>query len=203
MKVKALAAAVGLTFIKGDSETNVREFDGLQKRVTGSQLLDAGGSAGGDAMSLAKLDEAIDLVDDPTHIFMSKALRRLLTQAGRDTAVGGFITYDKDEFGRPIMRYNDLEIIRLYGADSADTVLPFSEASPGGGAAVSTSLYVASLGEGKVKGIQNGTMDVRDLGELQTQPVYRTRVEWFMGLAVEHGRAVARLRGIKNAAVTK
>ena len=37
--------------------------------------------------------------------------------------------------------------------------------------------------EDGVTGIQNGGMDVRDLGELQTAPVWRTRVEWFTGIA--------------------
>ena len=54
-----------------------------------------------------------------------------------------------------------------------------------------------------VVGLQNGIMEVRDLGELQTMPVMRTRVEWLVGMAVMHGRAAARLRGISNAAVTK
>jgi hypothetical protein len=44
-------------------------------------------------------------------------------------------------------------------------------------------------------------MDVRDLGELQASPFFRTRVEWFAGIACWHGRAAARLWGIKNAAV--
>jgi hypothetical protein len=45
-------------------------------------------------------------------------------------------------------------------------------------------------------------MDVRDLGEVQTAPVKRTRVEWLAGLCVEHGRSAVRLRGIKDGAVT-
>jgi hypothetical protein len=45
-------------------------------------------------------------------------------------------------------------------------------------------------------------MEARDLGELQTKPAMRTRVEWYAGIAMFHGRAAARLRGISNAAVT-
>jgi hypothetical protein len=45
-------------------------------------------------------------------------------------------------------------------------------------------------------------MDVRDLGEVDDKPVYRTRVDWLIGLAVMHGRAIARVWGITNAAVT-
>jgi hypothetical protein len=40
------------------------------------------------------------------------------------------------------------------------------------------------------------------LGELQTKPVYRTRVEWLVGLAAMHGRCASRIWGITNAAVT-
>jgi hypothetical protein len=50
-------------------------------------------------------------------------------------------------------------------------------------------------------GIQNGPMDVRDLGELQTKPAKRTRVEWHAGIALFHGKAACRLGGITNAAI--
>jgi hypothetical protein len=44
-------------------------------------------------------------------------------------------------------------------------------------------------------------MDVRDLGELQTQPVSRTRCEWYSGLAIFQGKSAARLYDITDAAV--
>jgi len=199
MKVKALAGAISNAFFKGDSETNPREFDGLQKRVSGAQLIDAGDTPGGDALSLALLDEAIDNTDNPTHIFVSKAMRRAITQAAKNAAVGGNVTWGKDDFGRQIATYNDLPLVTPSAADGSDTVLGFNEAAPAGGTAQCTSVYVASIGEAKVKGIQNGTMDVRDLGELDEAPVVRTRVEWYVGLVVEHGKAVTRIRGIKKA----
>jgi hypothetical protein len=203
MKVKALAAAITQKLIKGDSSVNPREFDGWQRRLgNGSQVLSAGSTAGGAALSLAALDEAIDAVDGPTHLVMSKAMRRKFTAAARDTAVSGYVVTSKDEFGRPQYSYNDLPILVAYNNNGGDDILPFNEASASG-AATSTSIYVASLGEGKVTGLQNGTMDVRDLGELQTAPVYRTRVEWYVTQAVMHGRALARIRNIGNLAITK
>ena len=72
---------------------------------------------------------------------------------------------------------------------------------PASGTATATSIYVVSFGEGMLQGIQSGVMDVRDLGELQTQPVKRTRVEWYAGIALFHPRAAARLWSISNAAV--
>lgn len=203
MKIKALAAAITQKIIKGDSSTNPREFDGWQRRLgTGSQVISAGSTAGGAALSLQALDELIDAVDNPTHLVMSKAMRRKFTAAARDTAVSGYVQWTTDAFGRRVAVYNDLPILVAYGANGGDEVLPFNEAAASG-AATASSIYVASFGEGRVMGLQNGDMDVRDLGELQAAPVYRTRVEWYVGQAVMHGRALARLRNIGNLAIVK
>ena len=85
--------------------------------------------------------------------------------------------------------------------DTGTSILPFTEAATSG-TATATSIYVVSIGGDGLTGIQNGGVDVRDLGELQTAPVYRTRVEWFTGLAIFNGRAVTRLWSIADAAVT-
>lgn len=202
MKVKSLAQDWARVFVKGDSESNPREFDGLQKRLTGTQLIAAGATANGDALSLLKLDEAIDAVSGATHLLMPKAMRRRLTAAARNKDVGGNISWTKDEFGRQVAVYNDLPILVPYSDNGGSEFLAFDEACPAGGTNTGTSIYVLGLGVGKLQGIQNGVMDVRDLGELQTKPVFRTRVEWYAAIALLHGRAASRLWGIKDAAVT-
>jgi hypothetical protein len=199
MKVRALSLAWTQKFIKGDSMSDPREFDGLQNRVAGQQIIDAGSTSGGDALSLLKLDEAIDQTLNPTHLIMNKAMRRRLTVAARTYTIGGFITYDKDAFGRPITKYNDLPILIVDQDNTQSAILGFTEACASG-SAVGTSIYVVSMGDGMLSGLQNGGVDVRDIGELQTAPVYRTRVEWYNGFAVFNGRAVTRLRYIKDAA---
>jgi hypothetical protein len=202
MKVKALALAWTKKFIKGDSESDPREFDGLQARLTGDQLLDAGSTDGGDALSLLKLDELIDLVDDPTHLIFNKTMRRRLTQASRNQSVGGHVRFDIDEFGRQVMMYNDLPILDAAKDNEGNEILPFTEVGSGGATATATSIYCISAGPGMLDGIQNGTIDARDLGELESKPALRTRVEWYSGIAMWHGKAAARLRGIKDAVVT-
>lgn len=199
MKVKALALAWEATFIKGDSVADPRQFDGLQKRITGSQLLTAGTTSGGDPLSLSKLDELIDQVNSPTHLIMSKAMRRRLTQAARGNA-GGFIQWERDAFGRQIAVYNDLPIITLENDNNDQPILAFDEADAQGGS-TSTSIYCVSFTDGMFTGIQSGTIDVRDLGELQDKPSYRTRVEWYSGIAIFNGKGAARLSGIKDAAI--
>lgn len=201
MKIRALSLAWTKKFIKGDSSTEPREFDGLQNRVVGNQLINAGSTSGGDALSLYKLDQAIDQCLNPTHLLMNKTMRRRLTQAARTYTVGGFITWTTDAFGRQLAMYNDLPILTVDLDESQTAILPFTEANPGGGTAASTSIYVLSLGDGMMTGIQNGMVDVRDLGELDSKPVFRTRVEWYSGIAIFHGRAAVRLNGIKDAAV--
>jgi hypothetical protein len=201
LKVKALAAALTTTIIKGDSETNPREFDGLQKRITGAQLIENGSTNGGDPLSLTKLDEAIDATTNPTHIILSKAMRRRLTAAARNTGIGGFITYEVDAFGRQIAFYAGLPLLVPYSDNSGTEPIAFDEVGAGGGTATATSIYVVGMGDGLVSGIQSGPMQVRDLGEMESTPASRTRVEWYAGLCIEHGRAATRLRGISNAPV--
>lgn len=198
MKIKAIADAWAQKLIKGDSSSDPREFDGLQVRLTGNQKIAAGSTANGSALSLAKLDELIDAVDMPTHLIMSKAMRRRLTTAARNTSVGGFITYSKDQFGQTVTRYNDLPILTTNNGSTE--ALPFTEACTSG-TATGTSIYCVSFASGRLNGIQNGDMDVRDLGELDTKPVLRLRVEHYAGLACYHGRAAARLWSIADAAV--
>lgn len=203
MKIKALSLFLAKKFIKGDSTSDPREFDGLQNRISGSQIIeaDASPSNGGDPLSLVNLDEAIDAVDDPTHLIMSKAMRRRLTVAARTTSVGGFISYDVDEFGRRLTQYNDLPILYADQDETGSRVLAFDEVASTGATATATSIYTVSFGENMLVGLQNGIMEVEDLGEIDAKPVLRTRVDWLVGMAALHGRSASRVRGISNAAV--
>ena len=200
MKVKALALRWTETFIKGDNATEPREFDGLQTRLTGTQLVAAGATANGTPLSLAVLDQAIDAVDMPTHLLMNRTMRRRLSAAARLSTVGGYVTYDLDAFGRRVTYYNDLPIMLADQDETGTEILPFSEAASSG-TATATSIYVLSLEEGMLTGIQSSPAQVSDLGELDTKPSLRTRCEWYCGISLWHPRAAARLWTISDAAV--
>ncbi len=204
MKAKSLAHTWAHKFIKGDSSTTPKEFDGLQVRLAGSQLVS--NSAGtGAALSLLKLDEAIDATDNPTHLYMSKAMRRLITAAGRGGGSGpavGSVQMSVDAMGNQLTTYAGLPI--LIADDNADSqaTLGFNEAAEGGGS-TSTSIYVLSLGESMLTGIQTAPPEVRDLGEIDSQEVYRTRFSWYSSIALVHPRSATRLYGITNATVVE
>lgn len=205
MKSKALALELTKTFFKGDSATRPNEFDGLEKRVTGSQLIyaDGAGTAGkqfavsatGDSEFLAKLDELIDAVEgEPDVLFMSKAMRRKVKGVLQRST--HYIENGSDAFGRPVTTYAGIPI-RVIEADGAGTqILGFSE-TVGTSTGVCASIYAVKFGADQyVSGLRNGSVDVRDLGEIDAKPVYRTRIEFYSGLAVFHGKSVARLAGI-------
>jgi len=208
MKIKSLALYLTSKFINGDSVADPREFDGLRTRIGGSQLFEAGGDNAYDsgyaataiqALSVGSaLDRAIDAVDDPTHLIMSKDMRRLLSRAVKSTSVSGNIEWDKDDLGKRIAYYNDIPIITTDMDDTGAKIIGFNEASPNAGSTAASSMYVVNFGPNMVTGIQNDFMDVRDLGEIDASPVMRTRLEWLIGLAVQHGRSCSRIWGIAN-----
>lgn len=201
MKVKALALTWTKKFIKGDNSADPREFDGLQVRLTGSQKIQAGATANGTALSLAKLDELIDATEGANALLMNKAMIRRLTAAHRISTIGGHIDFTKDTYGTKLTTYAGLPIYPIEQDATGTEIMGFTEAATSG-TATATSIYAVNFGPGMVEGFQNGGIDVRDLGELDAKPVWRTRVEWFTGLLVQHPRAAARLWSIADAAVT-
>lgn len=202
--VKSLSLNWTRTFFKGDSVSNPLEFNGLQWWLGNSstQVLNAGSTSGGDPLSLAALDEALSLCKgENRHIYANRKMTLLLTAAARNTAVGGFVQYMPQEFGAPIVTYQGVPIHMIEEDASGTEILPFTESNPGGGTPASTSIYVVSHDPMGVVGLQNGGIDVADLGEIDSKPVLRTRVEWMCGLAVMDARAAVRIQGIKNAAI--
>ena len=207
LKIAALRLGWEYQFIKGDSALDPRGFDGLQKRVTGNQLIsnvDAGG-----VLSLAKLDELCSQVErmgGTTHLVMGRKMRDRLSAASRATGVGGFIQYQQDQFGRKLPFYDGIPIL----IDSlSNPILGFTEASPDGSKTTCTSIYAVTFGPRMLTGIQGRNdgapggygISARDLGEIDSKPVFRTRVDWHCSFAIYNGYSVARLYGITDGAV--
>jgi hypothetical protein len=198
MKAKALSLSWTKGFFKGDHTTNPLEFDGLEKRLTGGQVIYAGDD--GAAVTLPMIDELIDAVEgEPDALFMSKSMRRdikFLLQKSTHYVENG-----SDAFGRPVSTYGGIPI-RVIETDVAGAeILGFGETR--GSSAVTASIYAVRFGADQfVSGLRNGIVSVRDLGELETKPCFRTRIEFYCGMAVFHPRAAARLAGITKAVAT-
>ncbi|QHZ49936.1 major capsid protein [Paenibacillus larvae] len=186
MKTKALSLAWTKTFFKGDVAKTPKSFDGLEKRLTGKQVIDGRGGE----LTLTMLDELIDAVEGlPDAIFCSKAMRREIKRVIQEHH--GYTESDYDAYGRPVMLYGGVPVRIIEEDEKGQEILGFDEANN------TTSLYVVKFGaEQYVSGLQSGAINVRDLGELQEKPVFRTRIEWYSSFAVFHPRAAARLSGV-------
>lgn len=201
LKIKAISNRWTLDFIKGDSSANPRDFDGLQNRTSGFSVVSAGSGSGGSALALTVLDEAIMRAHNPRYLLMGRQMHVRLTQAGRDTGSGGAgtnVRTSKDEFGRPVTMYGDLEVIQVTDNSMNDNILGFTEAAASGPNTAS-SIYIVGVGDEGLEGIANGGFQVRNLGEDNAAPREDTRVEWYVNYHKNHPRSVIRVRNISNA----
>lgn len=203
MKARAMGFKFTESFFEGDTDVDINSFDGLRKRLTGNQkMLNA---SGGGALSLDKLDEAIDrVVGTPDYIFMNRTLRRKLTHLGRDagtTSGHPLIDIGDDKFGHQVSRYRGIPLVIVENELDASSILAFDE-DPGDGTSDTASIYIVRFGEDMIHGItgEGGSfMDVKDFGEMESAPQHLGRIEWYAGLCVVHPRAAVRLYGITNA----
>jgi hypothetical protein len=190
------------TFVSGDQSTNPRVFNGLQQRSAKYSRTDHNSAAsGGAALSLLKLDQSINKVNKPTHIFAPYDSRPLWIQAARNTSLSGFVMQTWDGVGELKMSYAGLKFLWGYPKDDHPAPLQFNEVGNGGGSAVTGSLYILSMGEGNCAGMQIRPMEVRDIGLLQDGITYRTHLAWDVGLVDEHKYCIQRLDSWTNAAI--
>jgi hypothetical protein len=201
--IRSLSMQINDTMINGDSSTNPRQFDGLRRRITGNQLIPANLSTpnANAPLSMAALLKAIDEVMNPSAILMSPAMKRRLDVAAQQN-MGGEIRVGKDDFGFRTSYLNGLPILPVGYDNTGKWIMDFNESGPAGGSQ-SSSIYIVSFDNEGVRGLQNGGIMVDDLGELDAKPVYRTRIEWQLGLTVHRGRAASRIWGITDAPVTQ
>lgn len=202
MGITAFAQLWVNTFVYGDNSANPRVFNGLAVRANKySRDFHNNTGSGGGALSLAKLDNAINNVKEPTHILAPYASRPLWIQAARTTTLSGFVMQTWDEIGELKMSYAGLPFLWGYPKDFHPPVLQFNEVGSGGGSAVTASLYVLALGEGNLRGIQIRPLEPRDIGLLQDGKTYRTHLAWDVGLVDEHIYCMARLDDWTNATI--
>ena len=187
-RVRAMRMAWEALFINGDSNQSPAEFDGLAARIkSGSSQFFANG---GGALDLGKLDEVIDAVDAQggrKYLVMSKSARRHLSKHAR---ANGQIEIARSEFGYQQLSYSGVPVLELDRDHKNVAILDSNPAAQ--------DIYVVSFGNDHLTGIQNGGVNIRELGEDHAQPQMITRVEWYCGLALINGRAAARLADITS-----
>lgn len=203
MKVKAASYKFQDTFINGDTAVDANGFDGLKKRLVGPQIIDAGtngipivGASDDDRHTFFdKLDELIARCN-PDVLYMNSLVRSKIKSAARRLTI-----YDetKDDFGRKISLYDGRPLLDIGQKADQSEIIPQTETQ--GTANDCSSIYGVRFGHDEgdqaVTGLTNGGVKVRDLGEIDSKPAFRTRIEFFCGVGVFGGKAAARLRGVQ------
>jgi hypothetical protein len=205
MKVKAATYKFQDAFINGDTAVDANSFDGLKKRLTGTQVLDAAtnglpvvGTTDNERYEFFEaLDALIAAVKGGVDVlYMNSMIVARIKSAAR--RIGKYET-SRDEFGRKIDEYDGIPFRDIGTKADGSLIIPQTETQ--GTSSVASSIYAVRFGEDEgdraVTGLTNGGVQVKDLGELESKPAYRTRIELYAGLAV-FGPGAARLRGILN-----
>ena len=188
-----------------DGTGTAKDFKGVNSLITeglGQTIIQA---SGGGALTLAKMDEAHDLLRAQSSadvILMNRTVRRKLTDLGRNSS-GYFSLIDvgDDRFGRQIMQWNGIPV-RIIGDDKDGTAILGYDEDPGDGATDTTSIYYIAFGEDEnVTGLLGlgGSFDVVDFGETEAAPGHMGRVEVYPGVAIYNPLSIVRHYGILDA----
>lgn len=208
LKVKAMAFKIQDTFINGDTAVDANSFDGLKKRLSGTQVVDAAVNGLGPVAGAHDFFDALDALIAavkgglPDALYMNAAVRTRIMNSARRLGGTDWIKQSFfEETGNPAVKtiptYNGIPMLDIGQKADGTEIIPQTETQ--GASAVASSIYAVrfggSEGDQAVTGLSNGGVSVRDLGEQDVKPVERTRVEFYNGLAV-FGRGAARLRGV-------
>ena len=210
MAAKAIAYKFNDMFINGNPSSD--EFKGLKKRVTDinvkgftDQYIDAGSTNANNRGLLYDsaerhyfLDKVSELIaaiigGGPDALYMNKKLLLAFESACRREKL---LKQTEDMFGRIINMYSGVPLIDIGrdGYQSTTEIITNSESLSSG--SEETSIYAVKYGENEMLwGMQQDSMDVRDLGEIDSSPVLRDRVEWVVGLAHSQPLSIARAFG--------
>ncbi|MER8256728.1 major capsid protein [Streptomyces albidoflavus] len=208
MKIKAAAFKFQDAFFNGDVATESKGFDGLRKRLVGAQVISAGtngtpivGEDGKDSHAFFDLLDALiaqvpGLTNANGALYANRAVIAKIKSAAR--RVGGYEMVREALTGKMVATYNGIALLDPGQTAAGADILPQTETQ--GTAENASSIYAVRFGQAEddraVTGLTNGGIQVTDLGELESKPSYRTRIEFYTGLAVFGGRGAARLNGV-------
>ena len=199
LKAKALKSKFEEIFIYGNAAVNAKQFDGLKKLINtgaeGAQLIAMGDA--GDTLTLAKLDELIDAVKGgkPDMLLMSRRSRRKINALVR--TVGGMTETDRDQWGNFVQLWDSVPIgVNDWILDTHVLTDGVETAIMGGDC---STIYALQLGEGALCGLTSpGHLQVEPVGALENKDASRTRVKWYVSLALFSSIKAAALIGVQD-----
>jgi len=199
LKAKALRRKFEEAFIYGDATANPKQFDGLRTLIdttTGSDQVIAAGATGA-TLSLSMLDELIDAVKGgkPGMLLMSRRSRRKINALVR--AAGGMMETDRDKWGNFTHLWDGIPLGVNDWILDTHTVASSLETSTTGD--ICSTIYAVQLGEGALCGLTApGHLTAEPIGSLETKDASRTRIKWYVSLALFSSIKAAALIGVQD-----
>lgn len=207
------------TFINGDKATSPKGFDGLKKISTGlpgRQVIDAKTFVGGGATTLDLRSGGTSSANRQAFFDALNRLKFVIEGSSPDLYVTnenvlllieamlrreGLFAETRDKFDRTVTTFKGVPIVDAgYKDINGDAlILADDHDSPGAGTKT-TSIYALKLDARRHVGLlQTKRISVRNLGELQTKPVRRYRIDWTAAIVVWGKRSMARLWNLQIA----
>ena len=199
LKAKAARRKFEETFVYGEGTEASKDFEGLRKLIdttTASDQMIAMGDTGA-TLTLSKLDELIDAVKGgkPDMLLMSRRSRRKINALVR--AAGGMMETDRDKWGNFIQFWDGIPIgVNDWILDTHVVTNGLETATTGG---TCSTIYAFQMGEGALCGLSSpGLLLVEPIGSLETKDASRTRVKWYVSLALFSSIKAAALIGVQD-----
>ena len=189
LKAKAVQQKFDDTFINGDTSSDSKSFDGIEKLAAAAQTVSMG--TNGATLTLDKLDEVIDKVKTgkPHMLLMSRRSRRKLSSLSR-AAGSGVLETDRNQFGQMAQYYDGIPIGVNDWISDDKTVGTSQDCS---------TIYAVQYGEGAIAGLTGpGGLQVERVGSLEVKDATRTRVKWYVSVAVFNALKLAKLSGVRD-----
>jgi hypothetical protein len=199
LKAKAVAHEFEDEFVYGDTAVDAKGFDGLHKLCVSGQQVHQGSGTTPAALSLKKLDEAIDLIrpGKPDFLMMSRRTRRGLSAYAR--SLTSPVHFEPGEFGSRMMYYDGIPVVESDFMTDTETIASAAYSAKTGG--TGSSIFAVKTGEGLLSGLTNGGIQVENVGPLETKDAHRWRCKWYVALALFSTLAIACIDGISSADV--
>ena len=199
LKAKAVKDKFEEIFIYGDSTTSPKQFDGLRLLIdttTESDQVIAAGATGA-TLTLSMLDELIDAVKGgkPDMLIMSRRSRRKINALVR--ASGGLVDSDRDQWGNFVQLWDGIPI----GVNDwiLDTHTVSDGVETGTTSGDCSTIYAVQFGEWALCGLTApGGLIVEPIGSMESKDATRTRVKWYVSMALFSSVKAAALIGVKD-----
>lgn len=191
-KIKSIHTTFVDAMFNGDVNVDPKGFDGLRKRLVNQQVVDATARLNTDG-AFDDLDDLFARVDGgaPDVVYAPAAVIAKYKSLARK--LGGAEYIVSEITGKREWTWNGVPFVDPGEHWSTRRIL---EAQPGGHELFAVK-FARNFNEQGVLSVSNGGLQAYDLGELHEKPAYRVRVEFYAGMAVQGGKAAARLRGLQ------